>query len=115
MLCDDCPSCVTCPSIKTSLILNSYKDVTPRTKEVLKKMDPLTLLALQALPPELVKKNLNPSTNVDVKTEEIDLGWKKNGPSFDAWRRERDVRLVKKVVSSKFTTYKLDADDFYGK
>ena len=111
---DCCLNCVTCPGLKKSVVLATYNDITPETRAILRKMDALTLTALKILPPDLIKKNLNPWTNEDIKTEDVDLGWRKNGEGFDDWRKVH-VTQIKKRVSPRLSTYVLKEDDFFGK
>lgn len=113
-MCDACPICVTCPGLKKSIILATYNDITPETRSVLRQMDPLTLAALKVLPPDLIKKNLDPWTNEDIETEHIDLGWKKTGPGFADWKKVHTTRIPKRV-SPKFSTCVLTEDEFFGK
>lgn len=91
------------------------KGLSPETRSVLKQMDPLTLLALKILPPSLIESNLNHTTNEDITTEEVDLGWRKNGKDFDAWEKRNDLKLFNRNVSSEFKTSFLGEDDFFGK
>lgn len=111
--------CVTCPRLKKSIALSFFKNLNAETKEVLRQMDALTLIALQVLPPDLIKKNSNPWTNEDIGTEDIDLGWtrdKSDEPdaSFSGWKKVKTRKILKRV-SPKFTTYVLKEDDFFGK
>ena len=103
----DCPEVITCPRLKRSIILSTMKGLSPETRSVLKQMDPLTLIALKMLPPNIIKSNMEPTTNEDITTEEIDLGWKKSGEGFDAWEKENDVKLLPRNVSSTFKYWKL--------
>lgn len=109
-----CCDCLTCPKAKTSFILSKYNGISSSTRLLLRKLDPLTLIALKFLPPNLIKQNKNPSLSDDISTEETDLGWKKIGTEFTAWKKTSEVELIKKVVSPKFSLYILDSDDFFG-
>ena len=70
--------------IKTALLLNGFKDVSKSTRSTLERLDPLTLTLLQTIIPKIEKANLDLPTDEDIRTEEVDLGWKKNGTQFDA-------------------------------
>ena len=59
------------PNLKVELLLRNFKDLSPETRSVLKKMDLLTLVSLSILPTSIIKGNLNPATNEDVTTAEI--------------------------------------------
>lgn len=96
-------------------VLSTFRNISPETRSVLKEMDALTLIALKTFPPSLIKSNLNPSTSKDIVTEEIDLGWKKIGKEFHGWKKKKnDVKLLKRNVSEKFSTYVLNEDDLFG-
>lgn len=107
-------NCATCPGLKKSMVLSTFKDISPETKKYLRQMDALTLVGSKVLPPDLIKKNLNPYTNEDVETEDIDIGWKQIGPGFHDWRKVHTKKFLRQV-SPKFTTYVLSEDEFFGK
>ena len=85
-------------------------DLKPETKELLKKIgDSSTTLAVVTL-----KDDEDPPTEADIKTEEINLGWKRTGDAFDDWEPAH-VMKIKHDVSKTFSTVILGEDDLFGK
>lgn len=116
-MCDkSCPECVTCPRLKRTIILSTMKGLSPESRSILKQMDPLTLLALKILPSDIIEVNKDFKTNDDIKTEDVDLGWEKSGMGFNEWKKKNhDLELIERDVSSSFQASFLDEDDFFGK
>jgi len=107
--------------MKTRVILVFMKNVdggklSPITREALRKMDPLTLVVLIALPPTLIKNNLNPYTHADIYTSEVgDVAWRKVGKSFSDWKRVKNVKeITQHHFSENFNPSILIEDDFFG-
>jgi len=110
-----CAPCdlITCPRIKRNIILAQLKDISPQTRSALRKLDPLTVLAVSIFPPNCIAQNENPKTNADLTTKEVDLGWVKVGEGFSDWKKTRQ-REFRKKVSPEFSSRVLHDDDFFG-
>eukprot|EP00551_Chaetoceros_affinis_P006677 CAMPEP_0203670752 /NCGR_PEP_ID=MMETSP0090-20130426/6741_1 /ASSEMBLY_ACC=CAM_ASM_001088 /TAXON_ID=426623 /ORGANISM="Chaetoceros affinis, Strain CCMP159" /LENGTH=563 /DNA_ID=CAMNT_0050535681 /DNA_START=93 /DNA_END=1784 /DNA_ORIENTATION=- len=111
----NCPDCVTCPSLKRNLVISTFDNLSWTTRKALRKLDPLTVVTCKVLPPQLENTNADPSTNLDICTTKVDLGWKKVGQNFDQWEKIPNVKKFYHTVSPKFTTFALGKDDFFGR
>jgi hypothetical protein len=91
------------------------KGLTDKTKTLLNQTDDSALIAaVLSVPQTLIDKNENPKTDADVRTELVDLGWKKTGDGFDDWKKSR-VRQMYHRFSKKFSTVILGEDDLFSK
>ncbi len=86
----------------------------PETKDLLKQLDCAVILkASLEGPSQIMKKNEVAPSDSSVKTEEINLGWKKTGPGFDEWKPDT-VMKIKHSVSENFSTTLLGTDENFG-
>jgi hypothetical protein len=106
-----CNCCVDC-IVGNALLDNA--DIKDETKEILEKIeDSTTIFAAVTTPAAFITAVQNHPTDVDVTTEETDLGWKKTGDGFDEWEKDHVVS-IKHKVSKHFSTSILGEDDNFG-
>jgi hypothetical protein len=111
----ECSDMFTFPRIKRDLILATYpRDISSSTRRALRKQDPLTLLGCKAFPQNIIGRNQEATTNADIDSDEVNLGWKKVGKGFEDWKKS-EVKEMYEEVSPSFSTKILRRDDFTGK
>lgn len=95
--------------------IKSDKDLTDDTKEILRQIDDSVILRAAVVgPKEILKQNKKAPTHEDVKTELVDLGWKKNGTGWNNWRPyDRFIKKMNHDISPLFSTTVLNRDDFF--
>ncbi|GFH48820.1 hypothetical protein CTEN210_05296 [Chaetoceros tenuissimus] len=76
---------------------------------LLEACDPLTLSATAILPQDYIKQNAKPPTDDQVKTGDVDLGWKK----IDGEWIRTELKEYDKRVSPNFETSILGEDDLF--
>jgi len=92
------------------------KGISSNTKNLLiKGGDPLTITSVATQPDSFIKLNENPSSNEGVRTQDVDLGWKKTGRNYDDPWRKTDVKESEYQISPNFSTIILGEDDFFTK
>ena len=97
--------------IRTSIKVALLRGASPDTKGIVRRTDQFTQFAVLIIPPRIV--NLlkdGTSTNEDIVTHEIDLGWKLVG---NKWVKSKVKDMVIKV-SDNFSFIILKEDDIYG-
>ena len=90
-------------------------DLTEESKKILSQTvgeDSFCVVIALKAPAEIIEKNAVAPTDEDVKTEFVDLGWKKEGGQFeDPWTRVARIPRVRKKISNQFTIEILVKDD----
>eukprot|EP00980_Cylindrotheca_fusiformis_P011991 scaffold2836_cov99-Cylindrotheca_fusiformis.AAC.6 len=102
---------------KTAKVLEEA-NLSDETKRILAQIvgeDSFVTIASLSNPPSIIKANESAPTDVDVKTEEVDLGWKKTGEGYAGAWKEVKVHSVKKRISEDFTLEILAEDDMFTK
>ena len=94
--------------------LDSITTLSPKHRTLLdKEMDGYTALIVASTPPDVIKAKKHPIDGSFLKTEEVDLGWKKTGSGFAAWEKdpasEELIRLTRDL-----TIPLLTEDEFLG-
>jgi len=89
-------------------------DLKPETKEILKQLDCSVIILAATKGPDKVIALLNNAQpeDTDVKTEDINLGWKKTGDGFDEWT-PTSVMKISHTISPNFSTVILGEDDMF--
>jgi len=90
--------------------------LTDETKKILSQKvgeDSFCIIISLQVPPILTTANESPTTDADITTAEVDLGWTKTGDNFeDPWTKVEKIKSVKEKVSKEFTIEILTQDDF---
>lgn len=89
-------------------------DLDPETKRWLHKIKDSTTIFAVKQADGFIKEVQDPPTDADVKTELINLGWKKTGEGFDEWTKDR-VMKISHNISPSFSTVILGQDDLFGR
>eukprot|EP00979_Chaetoceros_neogracilis_P012757 scaffold3458_cov264-Chaetoceros_neogracile.AAC.3 len=106
-----CNCCVDC--IVGSVLLDNA-DINAETKGILEPIkDSTTLVSVLTAPGQFIELIKNKPTDSDITTETTDLGWKKTGDDFGAWKKGH-VRSIKHKISNNFSTVILGTDDNFG-
>jgi len=109
-----CLSCNCCVDAVVDAAVLDKADIKDETKKTLQRIkDSITVFAVLTTPESFYESVQNPLTDADVKTEEIDLGWKKTGAGFDDWKTDH-VKQIDHTISPNFSTTILGADDLFG-
>jgi hypothetical protein len=91
------------------------RELTAETKATLKSLDDsVTIISVLTQPAAFIEENQDPKTDIDVKTEDINLGWEKTGDEFGDWKKGR-VRQINHRISRNFSTTILGEDDLFTK
>ncbi len=88
-------------------------EIAPSTKELLLQMDPFSVIASTNVPELIIGANENATTNEDLETDDIDLGWKRCGLSNE-WK-SHPPKLTTHKVSKNLEIDVIREDDIFGK
>ncbi|KAL3931647.1 MAG: hypothetical protein SGBAC_011210 [Bacillariaceae sp.] len=94
-------------------------DLTDDSKKLISQTvgeDSFNVIVALAGPADIISTNETAPTDAEVKTEEVDLGWKKTGENFDdPWTKVKKIPKVSKKISKEFTIEILAEDDLMTK
>lgn len=113
-----CPPLVDClVDSKTAKSLDEA-DLSDETKRILRQTvgeDSFVVITSLLSPDVFIEAKATAPMDEDVKTEIVDLGWKRTGEAYeDAWEKMK-VNSVKKKISDEFTIEILAEDDMFTK
>jgi len=108
-----CHSCLQCTisGVGKKLLDDDERDFSEETKSILREEmseDNYSFVMPLVAPGDFIKANENPPKSNDVKTSEVNYGWKKG--SSGKWKKV-DVRKFKQNISSRFKIVILDEGD----
>ena len=97
-------------TLRSSIKVAFFRGASPETKGVVRQTDQFTQFVLLVFPPQIITQiEDGTSTNEDIVSKEIDLGWKL---VRDEWVEMKVKEMVVKV-SDKFSFIILQEDDIY--
>jgi len=84
------------------------------SRETFNKLDMYTKFLMKPAADGILRDKENPYAHTDIKTEDIDLGWKKVGAGFLDWKKKR-VKVKKYRISKFLSVDIVSEDDIHGK
>lgn len=101
---------------KTVQKIKKENNISSKTEELLlQACDLLTITTVASKPQDFIDLNENPSTDTDVETHEVDLGWRKIGRNYESPWVKAYVKDFHHQVSPHFSTDVLGEDDLFTK
>jgi len=107
---DVCCSCVGSGLVK--LIGPDIDDNASR--DTFNKLDTYTKFMIKPITDGILRDKEKPFADSDIKTEDIDLGWKKAGAGFLDWKK-KTVKVTKHKISKFLSVDIISEDDTFGK